>query len=175
MARPESHGRARAYIGLGSNLSDPLAQLHAGIALLADLAQTQVEQCSSFYRSAPVGITRQPDFVNAVCRVQTTLEPVALMRALLDIEQRRGRVRDIPGGPRTLDMDLLLYYAPDGHPSQLHAEGLTLPHPRLHERAFVLYPLYELAPELEIPGHGQVAGLLTGCVGQAIEKLATTQ
>ena len=175
MARPESRGRALAYVGLGSNLADPVTQLRAGIGLLAALAQTRVERCSSFYRTAPVGITQQPDFVNAVCRVETGLEPVPLMHALLDIEQRRGRVRDIPGGPRTLDLDLLLYYAPDGSACQRHAGGLTLPHPRLHERAFVLYPLYELAPELEIPGHGQVAKLLTGCVGQTIEKLAITQ
>jgi 2-amino-4-hydroxy-6-hydroxymethyldihydropteridine diphosphokinase len=94
------------------------------------------------------------------------------MRALLGIESDRGRVRDIPGGPRTLDLDLILYLSAQGQVIQRHEPGLTLPHARLHERAFVLYPLSELAPDLVIPGRGRVGELLAGCAGQEIEKLA---
>jgi len=95
------------------------------------------------------------------------MPPGALMQALLDIEHAHGRQRDIPGGPRTLDLDLLLYGE-----MVCHEPGLTLPHPRLHERAFVLYPLSEIAPGLNIPGRGPVETLRAGCAGQAIERLA---
>ncbi|MCR4332757.1 MAG: 2-amino-4-hydroxy-6-hydroxymethyldihydropteridine diphosphokinase, partial [Sulfuricaulis sp.] len=131
------HGDARAYIGLGSNLDDPATQIRAGMTALARLAETRVEACSSLYRSAPVGRQDQPDFVNAVCRVRTGLAPAALMHDLLEIESRHGRERrGEKGGPRTLDLDLLLYGA-----EAIHSAALTVPHPRLHERAFVLYPL----------------------------------
>jgi 2-amino-4-hydroxy-6-hydroxymethyldihydropteridine diphosphokinase len=156
-----------AYIGLGSNLSDPVAQVRAGMDALAALPQTAVEACSSFYASAPVGVTAQPDFVNAACRVRTGLPALPLMQALLDIEKRHGRVRgDEKGGPRTLDLDLLLYGA-----EVLNRPGLVLPHPRLHERAFVLYPLHELDAQLAIPGRGRVADLLAACAGQRVERL----
>jgi len=106
-------------------------------------------------------------FINAVCELETELPPRDLMQALLDIERAHGRVRDRPGGPRTLDLDLLWY---DGQ--VLQEPALTLPHPRLHERAFVLYPLYELAPGLEIPGQGRVEDLLPACASQVVERLA---
>jgi len=157
----------RTYVALGSNLNDPVAQVRAGAQALGKLPGTRLVCCSSLYRTAPVGVTEQPDFINAVCAADTSLPAGALMQALLDIERVHGRQRDIPGGPRTLDLDLLLY-------GELVCQqpGLTLPHPRLHARAFVLYPLAELAPGLSIPGHGRVETLLAGCTGQAIERLA---
>ncbi|MBI5612308.1 MAG: 2-amino-4-hydroxy-6-hydroxymethyldihydropteridine diphosphokinase [Gammaproteobacteria bacterium] len=163
---PSNDPGVTAYVGLGSNLDDPVEQLRAGLAALAVLPETALERCSSFYLSAPVGRHDQPDFVNAVCRLRTRLAPAALMQRLLAIEADRGRRRGQVGGPRTLDLDLLLYGDRAGH-----EPGLTLPHPRLHERAFVLYPLYELAPDLAIPGRGALANLLPACAGQKIEKL----
>ena len=157
----------QAYIGLGSNLADPAVQVRSGMAALASLAETRVEACSSLFRSAPVGLREQPDFINAVCRVRTSLAPAALMRNLLEIESAHGRVRaGAKGGPRSLDLDLLLY----GNES-IQSPELTLPHPRLHERAFVLYPLHELEPDLVIPRHGAVRDLLAGCAGQRVERL----
>jgi len=158
---------ARAYIGLGSNLDDPATQIRAGMTALARLAETRVEACSSLYRSAPVGRQDQPDFVNAVCRVRTGLAPAALMHDLLEIESQHGRERrGEKGGPRTLDLDLLLYGA-----EAIHSAALIVPHPRLHERAFVLYPLSELEPDLVIPGHGPLHELLAGCAGQRVQKM----
>ncbi len=157
----------RAYIGLGSNLDDPLARLRSGVAALTQLDRTRVELCSSFYRTAPVGTQDQPDFINAVCRVCTGQSPTTLMRNLLQIERAHGRVREgEKGGPRTLDLDLLLY-----GDQAIEIEGLTVPHPRLHERAFVLYPLHEIEPDLAVPGHGTVRNLLAGCARQRVEKL----
>ncbi len=166
---PSSDRGASAYIGLGSNLEDPIEQLRAGIAALARLPETALERCSSFYLSAPIGRLDQPDFINAVCRVRTALAPAVLLRRLLAIEAGRGRSRAVSGGPRTLDLDLLLY-----GDRTVRQPGLTLPHPRLHERAFVLYPLHELAPDLAIPGRGALADLLPACAGQKIEKLMRT-
>jgi 2-amino-4-hydroxy-6-hydroxymethyldihydropteridine diphosphokinase len=157
----------RVYVALGSNLGDPAARVRAGAQALGKLPGTRLVRCSSLYHTAPVGIIDQPDFINAVCEADTSLPAGAFMQALLDIEHAQGRQRDIPGGPRTLDLDLLLY-------GELACDepGLTLPHPRLHERAFVLYPLSEIAPGLNIPGRGQVETLLAGCAGQAIERFA---
>lgn len=155
-----------AYVALGSNLNDPIAQVRRGARALDKLPDTRARRCSSLYRTAPVGITAQPDFINAVCEIDTELPAQDLLHALLAIEQTQGRIRDIPGGPRTLDLDLLLY-----GDLVCHTAGLTLPHPRLHERAFVLYPLSELSPGLNIPGRGRVDKLLAACVGQAIERL----
>jgi 2-amino-4-hydroxy-6-hydroxymethyldihydropteridine diphosphokinase len=157
----------RAFIALGANLDDPAAQVRAGVQALANLPQTRRLGCSSLYRSAPVGDPDQPDFINAVCEIDTALAALDLLQGLLAIEQRRGRVRGRPGGPRTLDLDLLLYGQ-----SMIDEPGLTVPHPRLHARAFVLYPLHEIAPDLVIPGRGPVADLLRGCAGQQIERLA---
>jgi len=157
----------RVYVALGSNLDDPVAQVRAGAQALGKLPGTRLVCCSSLYRTAPVGVTEQPDFINAVCAADTSLPASAFLQALLEIERTHGRQRDIPGGPRTLDLDLLLY-----GDQVCHEPGLTLPHPRLHERAFVLYPLSEIAPGLSIPGRGQVETLRAGCAGQAIERLA---
>lgn len=156
-----------AYIGLGSNLGDSAARVGAGMHALRGLAQTRAVRCSSLYRSAPVGITDQPDFINAVCECTTQLSAETLMEQLLAIERSQGRERTGPkGGPRTLDLDLLLY---DDRVSD--APALSLPHPRLHERAFVLYPLAELDPERVVPGRGQVRALLRACPPQRLEKL----
>lgn len=157
-----------AYIGLGSNLADPVAQVRAGVTALTHLDQTRVEICSSFYRTAPVGLREQPDFINAVCRVRTRQDPAMLMRNLLEIERAHGRVREGgQGGPRTLDLDLLLY-----GDRRIRTPALTVPHPRLHERAFVLYPLHEIEPDLAIPGRGALRELLAACAGQRAERLS---
>ncbi|MFL6647597.1 MAG: 2-amino-4-hydroxy-6-hydroxymethyldihydropteridine diphosphokinase [Sulfurifustaceae bacterium] len=150
---------ARAYVGIGSNLESPVAQVRRGVAALERLPDSRLVGCSSLYRSAPVGITEQPDFINAACALDTTLEPRALMQRLLEIESAHGRTRGpTRGGPRTLDLDLLLYGE-----LELASPELTLPHPRLHERAFMLYPLFEIAPTLDVPGRGAVATLLERC------------
>lgn len=157
-----------AYVALGSNLDDPLAQVERGLDALAGLPRTALRSRSRLFRTPPWGETNQPDFVNAVARLDTLLAPRALLDALLAIEARAGRVRGARNGPRTLDLDLLLH---GDH--ALDEPGLVLPHPRLHERAFVLAPLAELAADLEVPGRGRVADLLArvdanGCV--AIER-----
>lgn len=147
-----------AYIALGSNLEEPQRQLQAGFAALARLPQTQLVAQSSLYRSAPVGYADQPDFVNAVAAIRTELSPRALLDALLAIERDHGRVRDVPNvlnGPRTLDLDIALYG------ERVIAEpGLSIPHPRMIERAFVMVPLAEIAPQVQVPGHGSVQALL---------------
>lgn len=163
MPQPDS---VQAFIGLGSNLDRPLSQIRRALRRLSDLPGTRVIRCSSAWGSAPIGLAQQPDFVNAVCLLETSLDPERLLPALLAIERAHGRIRDVPGGPRTLDLDLLLH-----GPRQVQQPGLTLPHPRLHERAFVLYPLHEIAPDLDIPGRGPLAALLAACAGQRIERL----
>jgi 2-amino-4-hydroxy-6-hydroxymethyldihydropteridine diphosphokinase len=155
-----------AFIGLGSNLGAPEAQLRRAIAALAELPQTRLLAASSLYRSAPVGNADQPDFVNAVAQLATALAPQPLLAALLETEKRFGRERSVRNAPRTLDLDLLLYDA-----QVIAAPGLELPHPRMHQRAFVLAPLVEIAPECEIPGKGRAAALLAACAGQDVERL----
>jgi len=147
---------ARAFIALGSNLNHPRTQVLRGLETLARLPQTELVARSRLYRSAPWGVREQPDFVNAAAELQTTLEPRELLDALLVIERNTGRERNgRRWGPRVLDLDLLLY---GNH--VLHEPGLTLPHPHLHERAFVLLPLNDLAPDLDVPGRGLVRELL---------------
>lgn len=157
-----------AFVGLGSNLEDPVAQINQALRELSALASTRLVVCSSLYRSAPVGWADQPDFVNAVAAVETGLSPRELLAALLDLERRHGRVREFVNAPRTLDLDLLLY----GDLTS-DEEGLILPHPRMHERAFVLMPLTEIAPDCVIPGRGPAKELLAACAGQAVGKLGT--
>ena len=155
-----------AYVALGANLGDPKATVLAAFAALANLPESRVARCSSLYRTAPVGILSQPDFVNAVAVLETTLAPEALLDALLDIEARFGRIRRERNGPRTLDLDLLLY-----DDIELDLPRLTLPHPRLHLRAFVLLPLAEVAPDLAIPRRGSVAAWLPAVANQGIVRL----
>jgi len=155
-----------AFIALGANLGDPAATVKAAFAALANLPDSRIVHCSSLYRTAPVGMTEQPEFVNAVAELDTTLAPEAVLDALLDIEQRFGRIRAERNGPRTLDLDLLLY-----NDQFVDLPRLTLPHPRLHLRAFVLYPLAEIAPNLKIPGRGTVAAWLPAVANQGIVRL----
>jgi 2-amino-4-hydroxy-6-hydroxymethyldihydropteridine diphosphokinase len=155
-----------ATIGLGANLDDPAAQVEFALAELDRLPATKLLARSRLYASAPVGYVDQPDFINAVAQVETALAPRALLAALLDIEHRHGRERSFRNAPRTLDLDLLLYGA-----AHFHEEGLTLPHPRMHERGFVLLPLLEIAPDTVIPGRGHAAGWLAGCAGQSVAAL----
>lgn len=143
-----------AYIALGSNLDDPQRQLRSALAALAALPDTRLVRASSFYRSAPVGYADQPDFVNGVAAIETGLAPRALLEALLAIERRHGRVRDFLNAPRTLDLDIIAY----GNRT-VDEPGLAIPHPRLHERAFVVIPLAEIAPDATIPGRGSVREL----------------
>ena len=156
-----------AYIALGANLEDPVVQVRAGLAELATLPDTQLLMQSSLYRTAPVGYADQPDFINAVAAVDTELSPRELLDALLAIELNHGRVRQFANAPRTLDLDVLLY-----DDVEVNESGLTIPHPRMHERAFVLAPLAEIAPLCEIPGHGRVSELLRSLDPQGVTRLA---
>ena len=154
-----------AYVALGANLDDPVAQVRAAFEALRHLPQSRLTRTSSLYRTAPVGVHGQPDFINAVAQLETGLAPEELLDALLDLEARFGRVRRDRNGPRTLDLDLLLY----DH-IELDLPRLTLPHPRLHLRAFVLHPLAEIAPGLVIPGRGSVAAWLPAVANQRIVR-----
>lgn len=144
-----------AYVALGSNLGDPRQQVLDAFDALAGMPHSRLLARSRLYRTPPWGVLDQPWFVNAAAQLDTALEPPALLDALQAIERRAGRVRGVRYGPRTLDLDLL-------HMDGVRRAGarLTLPHPRIAERAFVLLPLAELAPDLELPGQGRVAELL---------------
>jgi len=155
-----------AYVALGANLGDPAATVLAAFGALANLPESRVVHGSSLYRTAPVGIAEQPYFINAVAELETTLAPEALLGTLFEIEERFGRVRAEKNGPRTLDLDLLLY-----NDQFIDLPRLTLPHPRLHLRAFVLQPLAEIAPQLAIPGRGTVAAWLPAVANQGIVRL----
>ncbi|HEY5992980.1 MAG TPA: 2-amino-4-hydroxy-6-hydroxymethyldihydropteridine diphosphokinase [Gallionellaceae bacterium] len=155
------------FIGLGSNLNNPQDQVLRAFAALNALPQTRLTARSSLYRSAPVGYLEQPDFINAVARLETQLSPRAMLDALLALEHENGRVREFPNSPRTLDLDLLLY-----DDLRHHEHGLTVPHPEMHKRAFVLLPLLELAPGCIIPGVGPAAEALRACGEQKLERVA---
>ncbi|MBU6510338.1 MAG: 2-amino-4-hydroxy-6-hydroxymethyldihydropteridine diphosphokinase [Gammaproteobacteria bacterium] len=159
------HAGTIAYIGLGSNLDNPAAQLRRALAELTALPDTRELKHSRLYLSKPLGPQHQPDYLNAVAALQTRLEPLVLMRQLQGVERQHGRRRSAENrwGPRTLDLDLLVY----GNLS-LQTPELTLPHPELQKRSFVLYPLAELVPELVIPGHGTVRQLRERCTTPAI-------
>ncbi len=155
-----------AFIGLGSNLADPVAQVSQAFKALGNLLQTQVIRHSSLYRSAPVGYLQQPDFINAVAQLETALAPRELLDALLALEHECGRTREFQNAPRTLDLDVLLY------DDLIHHEhGLTIPHPQMHLRAFVLQPLLEIAPDCVISGVGAAADAASKCKDQQLEKL----
>jgi 2-amino-4-hydroxy-6-hydroxymethyldihydropteridine diphosphokinase len=156
----------RAWIGLGANLGDARATLRAALAALAALPGGRLAAVSSLWRSAPVD-AQGPDFLNAVAALDTTLAPLELLRHMQAIELAQGRERPYRNAPRTLDLDLLLY----GDLRQSDPV-LTLPHPRAHERAFVLAPLHELAPALRLPGRDAALGeLLAGARDQAVQRL----
>ena len=148
----------RAYVGLGANLGDRERTLRAAADALAAEEGVEVVSVSTLRETEPVGVSEQPRFLNGAAELETTLTARELLDRLLVVEQRFGRVR-IPGqhGPRTLDLDLLLY-----GDEVIDEQGLTVPHPRLHERRFVLEPLAELAPGLVVPGRGDMESLLRG-------------
>ncbi len=164
MSTPQPE-RTRAFVALGANIGEPVQHLRAAVVDLDALPGTTVVARSSLYRSAPVGLVDQPDFINAVVSVDTTLAPLELLQALLAIEARHGRVRSVPNAPRTLDLDLLLH----GH-AVMATQALTLPHPRMHERAFVLLPLLEIAPDVVLPGLGPAQDFLPAVASQEIAR-----
>ena len=155
-----------AYVGMGANLGDPRAQLLAAWDALGRIPDTHVIARSSLYRSAPIGYANQPAFLNCVARLETALPAQGLLTRLQAIERNLGRARSFANAPRTIDLDLLLYGT-----ETLATPDLTLPHPRMHERAFVLVPLLELDPGAIVPGRGKAAELLRKCAGQPIERL----
>jgi 2-amino-4-hydroxy-6-hydroxymethyldihydropteridine diphosphokinase len=147
-------------------LRKPEEQIRAAVEELAMLRDTRLSCVSSLYRSAPVGYLDQPDFLNAVAGIETALAPRALLDALLAIERRYGRVRDFANAPRTLDLDVILY-----GDLEIDEQGLTIPHPRMQERAFVVVPLAEIAPDIVVPGRGPVRDLLTGVDASSVVRL----
>lgn len=155
-----------AFIALGSNLDNSACTITSAIDAINDISGAVVIAKSSLYCTAPIGFTDQPDFVNAVIAVKTTLSPHELLATLLVLESSFGRVRKTRNGPRTLDLDLLLY-----DQISLETLELTLPHPRLHLRAFVLVPLAEIAPELKLPGRGSVQAWLPAVATQTIQRI----
>lgn len=157
---------SQAFIALGSNLQQPLQQVTTALREIAGLPQTALVRQSSLYRTAPVGYDDQPDFINAVAEVETTLAPLQLLHAIQGIENQHGRERPFPNAPRVLDLDLLLY-----NNTVMDTNELTLPHPRMHERGFVLLPLAEIAPDLTLPKYGSVANLAQTCMDQGVEKI----
>lgn len=168
LERVTGHGPlVTAFVALGSNLDDPPAQVRAGVRALGEMACTRVVRGSSLYRNPAVGYRNQPDFVNAVARIETCLDPRDLLTALLAIERAHGRVRDFPNAPRTLDLDIVLYGE-----KVIHEPGLTIPHPRMNERAFVLVPLAEIAPDANVPGAGPARALAAAVDATALVKLA---
>ncbi|MBS0337561.1 MAG: 2-amino-4-hydroxy-6-hydroxymethyldihydropteridine diphosphokinase [Proteobacteria bacterium] len=156
-----------AFIGLGANLADPRAQVLRAFDELAHLPQSALVARSSLWRSAPLGYADQPEFVNAVARMESALSADELLDELQKVEAAHGRMRSFANAPRTLDLDLLLY-----GDEVRSTPRLTLPHPRMHERAFVLKPLVEIAPDAEIPGRGSAAACLDALGDQHCERIA---
>lgn len=157
-----------AYIGLGSNLDDPVEHVRSALNEFGEVSGIRLVKSSPLYQSSPLGPQDQPNYVNAVAMLETRLSPEDLLQSLQTIEASHGRVRTGERwGPRTLDLDVLLYDAlvqDDPH--------LTIPHPGLHERSFVLYPLFDVAPDLLIPNHGKLEKLLEQCPAAGLERLA---
>lgn len=157
-----------AFIGIGSNLADPRQQVNSALQELSGLAATRLHSRSALYRSAPMGPQDQPDYINAVARLDTGLTPDALLDALQAIEARHGRERNGERwGPRTLDLDILLYGDRCIDNPRLH-----VPHPGIADRNFVLYPLAEIAPDLDIPGLGPLSVLVAACASAGLERIA---
>jgi len=156
-----------AFIGLGSNLATPSQQINGARSALAATAGIQELAFSSLYQSAPMGPKDQPDYVNAVMAIATELTPTALLHCLQGIENEHGRVRTGERwGPRTLDLDLLLY-----GDQQIHLPDLIVPHIGIVDREFVLYPLYEIAPDLNVPGKGSLSDLVANCPLRGLQRL----
>jgi 2-amino-4-hydroxy-6-hydroxymethyldihydropteridine diphosphokinase len=155
-----------AWVGIGANLGDAQANVLDALARLARLGGSTLLHTSSLYRTAPIDSSGD-DYINAVACLDTTLAPHDLLRALQDIEQAHGRERPYHNAPRTLDLDLLLY-----GDEVIASPTLSVPHPRMHERAFVLQPLLEIAPDIDIPGHGPARSFAALVAGQTIARLA---
>jgi 2-amino-4-hydroxy-6-hydroxymethyldihydropteridine diphosphokinase len=150
----------QAFVALGSNLINPVSQVQTAFVALSKIPKTYVLKKSSLYQTAPIGyneseIKQVPDFINSVAELETDLTPLELLDALFEIEKQAGRERPYPNAPRVLDCDLLLY-----EDVVMDSRKLTLPHPRMHSRGFVLLPLFEIAPHLSIPNHGKIAQLI---------------
>jgi 2-amino-4-hydroxy-6-hydroxymethyldihydropteridine diphosphokinase len=160
----------QAWLGLGSNLHNPVTQLQLAIERLRDAEGIDVLRTSSFYSTPPWGDEDQDDFINAVVQIQTQLAPLSVLHLMQSIEDKMGRQRgDRRWGPRVIDIDLLLF-----DEQVLQSTVLELPHPRMHERAFVLLPLSELDPSMEIPGQGSIASLLSQLDCSGICRLSET-
>jgi len=156
-----------AFIGLGSNLATPSQQINGARSAIAATAGIQELAFSSLYQSAPMGPKDQPDYVNAVMAIATELTPTELLHCLQGIENEHGRVRTAERwGPRTLDLDLLLY-----GDQQIHLPDLIVPHIGIADREFVLYPLYEIAPDLNVPGKGRLSDLVANCPLRGLQRL----
>ena len=155
-----------AFIAIGSTLKAPEAQVRDAVEELAMLPRTRLARVSSLYRTAPVGFADQPDYVNAVAEIETALAPRALLDALLAIERRHGRVREFANAPRTLDLDIALY-----DDTTVDEAGLSIPHPRMHERAFVMVPLAEIAADRNVPGIGRVGDIAASLPDQGITRI----
>lgn len=160
-----------AFIALGSNLQNPTQQVQMAMRKIADLPQTELLHRSSCYQTAPIDCPIMhdapvPDFINAVVQVRTSLSPQILLKALHGIEDQAGRERPYLNAPRVLDCDLLLY-----DDLVIDSDTLSLPHPRMHKRGFVLLPLFEIAPNLSIPIHGKIASLITPELKKNITKI----
>ncbi len=161
--------RLIAYVGIGSNLDDPVAQVQEAFEELDAIPDSVLVSRSSLYSSKPMGPADQPEYVNAVAAIDTLLSPEDLLTALRRIEDRQGRERGgEKWGPRILDLDLLLYGK-----KKISTADLTIPHPGMHERDFVIIPLAEIAGNLTIPGHGSLQTLIRQCENHAVKKLIT--
>ena len=156
----------QAFIALGSNLEDPQAQVERALETIANTTNIKLIKASSLYRTVPVGYDNQPDFINAVAEIETDLNPLALLDSLLEIETQHGRERPFPNAPRVLDLDVLLYQG-----VATSSPALTLPHPRMHTRGFVMLPLAEIAPKISIGNHGYADDLAAKCDNQGVSKL----
>jgi 2-amino-4-hydroxy-6-hydroxymethyldihydropteridine diphosphokinase len=155
-----------AYIGLGGNLDNPRDQVERAFVELDQIPHTRLIAQSPLYRSAPVGPGKQPDYVNAAALLETNLSPLELLDALQAIEQAHQRVRIERWGPRTLDLDILLI-----DQQTIASERLTVPHPYLTLRNFVLYPLADIAPDLELPDGTRLRQLIEGCARDGLERI----
>ncbi len=158
---------AKAFLGLGSNLNHPPRQIKAALKAIAKLQGTQLLLCAPWYKSIAIGPGSQPPYINTVVEINTVLKPRALLRTLQQIEKQQGRKRIVRWGPRTLDIDILLYAN-----QTLNTQQLQIPHPRLGERNFVLYPLANIAPQISLPDGTALAKLLANCSSEGIVRLS---
>lgn len=165
----QSAKSVRAFIAFGANLGDPVCAYRDAMTSVDALPTSRVVCCSSLYLSAPVGVSGQPDYTNAVLEIETALPAPDLLAALLDIERAAGRTRESHHAARTLDLDVLLY-----DDVTISTPSLRIPHPRMHKRAFVLLPLIEIAPDITIPGHGRAMALLDTVADQTVTRIDPT-